>query len=594
MPTVWKIGIIKPIPKSSLLDPRVPLQYRGICLLSTVYKLFSGILNQRITKVADENALFVDEQNSFRKKRSCIDHIFTLTSIIRNRKAKRLPTYVAYIEFEKAFDRVDRNLLVHKLLSLGINGRIIESLKCIYNKCAAGINVNGYITDWFNTEYGVRQGDTLSPTLFGLYINDLVTELKNNTNGITCEEFIIQCLLYADDLVLISETEEDLQNMLHVLNDWCKKWRMKVNVSKSKIMHFRTTGHVESEYNFVLGNQSLEKVDKYKYLGVYLDTALDFEILSDTLAKAGGRALGAIVSKFKCNKGLGYKTYTKLFHAGVAPILDYCSGVWGYKRFDKINTIQNRAIRYFLGVHRFSPNLAINGDMGWKSCKNRREVEMGRFWNRMVTMNDDRLTKKVFLWDKQKCMRNWSSEIKEVLCSIGLEHAFMTNSPIDLKIMADSLHEKTSNTWCQEIFDVPKLRTYVCFKSNYCTENYVTNVTNRQHRSVLAQFRCGILPLKVETGRYQNIPLEYRLCIVCRENEIETESHFLLHCEKYKEIRDNFLMRLDGLYRLHPNFAMYCDGDKLKILMSDCYIKCTAKFIWQCFEKRRHCMYNTV
>ncbi len=99
--TIWKTGIIKPIPKSFLLDPRVPLQYKGIFQLSTVYKLFSGILNKRIVNVVDINQLFADEQYGFRKGRSCIDHIFVLSSIIGNRKAKGLSTYIVYIDFEK-------------------------------------------------------------------------------------------------------------------------------------------------------------------------------------------------------------------------------------------------------------------------------------------------------------------------------------------------------------------------------------------------------------------------------------------------------------------------------------------------------------
>ena len=96
-----------------------------------------------------------------------------------------------------------------------------------------------------------------------------------------------------------------------------------------------------------------------------MDSSLNFD------TTAGGRALGAVCSKFRSNRGLGYKTYTKPFETGVTPILDYCSGVWGAAKLDKIDTVQNRAIRYFLGTHRFSPNLAINGDMGWLSSQTR-------------------------------------------------------------------------------------------------------------------------------------------------------------------------------------------------------------------------------
>ncbi len=121
--STWKMAIIKPIPKCSMIDPQLPLQYRAISLLSTVYKLFSSRLNVRISKCAEDDNLFVDEQNGIRGKRSCEDHVFVLSSIIRQRKAKLLPTYIAFIDMEKAFDCVDRNLLLYKLLSLGVGGK---------------------------------------------------------------------------------------------------------------------------------------------------------------------------------------------------------------------------------------------------------------------------------------------------------------------------------------------------------------------------------------------------------------------------------------------------------------------------------------
>ncbi len=104
----------------------------------------------------------------------------------------------------------------------------------------------------------------------------------------------------------------------------------------------------------------------------------------------------------------------------------------------------------------------------------------------------------------------------------------MTNSCVNVKLMNDVLHQWVCTTWNQDIFNLDTLRIYVTFKQEYGTEHYVKVVTNRQHRAALSQFRCGVLPLKVETGIFQDIPVEYRLCIICEENVIETESHFLL------------------------------------------------------------------
>ena len=93
-----------------------------------------------------------------------------------------------------------------------------------------------------------------------------------------------------------------------------------------------------------------------KYLGVILHEHVDFGVAAEVLAGAVGRALGSILHKYKRIKGLGYYTYSKLYQSCVCPVLDYASEICGYKGYDKIDHIQNRAIRAYLGVHSFAPN----------------------------------------------------------------------------------------------------------------------------------------------------------------------------------------------------------------------------------------------
>ena len=135
MPTIWKSSIIKPIPKSALLDSRLPLQYRGISLLSTMYKIFSYVLNRRISNCIETNDLVADEQNGFRKDRSCLDHVYSLNIITRCRKKQGLSRFVAFIDMEKAFDRVDRMLLFYNMLRCGIGGKIYQCLRNMYDDC---------------------------------------------------------------------------------------------------------------------------------------------------------------------------------------------------------------------------------------------------------------------------------------------------------------------------------------------------------------------------------------------------------------------------------------------------------------------------
>ena len=178
--------------------------------------------------------------------------------------------------------------------------------------------------------------------------------------------------------MLMSETEEDMQTMLDFVHEWCKQWRLRINYAKSNVLHFRNKGKERSTFEFHIGNQPVDYATVYRYLGIHMHENLDFTETAEILSQAGSRALGAMISKIHTYKDVGYNTYSKLFNSCVAPVIDYCSGVWGFKQFNKIDTVQNRAIRYFLGVHRFTPLLAINGEMGWTISMHRRWANMLR------------------------------------------------------------------------------------------------------------------------------------------------------------------------------------------------------------------------
>ncbi len=142
IPSIWSQGIIKPIPKVSLLDPRNSMQYWGISLPSTIYKIYSGMLNSRLINYMESNNIYADEQNGFRPGRSYTDHIYTLTSVLRHRQAKGESTFVCFIDAEKVFDKIDRDLLFQKLLNIGVNGKIYNRIENIYSQNLNSINVS--------------------------------------------------------------------------------------------------------------------------------------------------------------------------------------------------------------------------------------------------------------------------------------------------------------------------------------------------------------------------------------------------------------------------------------------------------------------
>ena len=324
------------------------------------------------------------------------------------------------------------------------------TIKLLYSETFNIIRVNNNFTDWFLSNFGVRQGDTLSPTLFNIFINSLAVELNDLKLGLNCGNTHICILLYADDMVLLANSQSKLQSMLNHIAQWCNKWRIIVNDLKSGIVHFRNTSSKKSEVVFTLGGSIIETVPRYKYLGVILDEHLTFKECARTLAEAGSRALSKIIGKFKNFKDFNYRTYTKLYNACVWPIMDYCSSIWGFQNFNFAEKVQNRAIRYFLGLHRNAPALAFQGDMGWMIPKYKYYISAIRLWNKICKMEAGHLTRKIFEWsyrDLDVC--SWESNVYDIFESVNKLENFETAEELeinDLEIkLADIMHNEWSN-----------------------------------------------------------------------------------------------------------------------------------------------------
>ncbi len=207
------------------------------------------------------------------------------------------------------------------------------------------------------------------------------------------------------------------------METWCKNWRLKVNTEKTNIVHFRRKRKQRTTFKFKFENNPHNIVDGYKYLGVVLQENLDFKITEELLAGAAGRALGAIISKFKCLKNVSFKTFSKMYQVNVVPIVDYSSSVWGYANYDFCVKVQYRAIRYFLGVHPNAPLLGPEGDMVWENCKVRHFLAIIRLWNKQIKMNPDRLTKRIVICEYNLC-KNWWKEVKHIFELIQCQEMF--------------------------------------------------------------------------------------------------------------------------------------------------------------------------
>ena len=143
IPDTWRQSIIHPIPKgkAKTIDP---LKYHGLALQCCIYKVFSSILNDRVVDWLDQSKLLTDEQNGFRKGRSCLHHIFTINTLVNNKcRTNKDGFFGAFVDFRKAFDSVDRPLLYHRLVNAGVDGKVLELIKQMYAHTSNILCING-------------------------------------------------------------------------------------------------------------------------------------------------------------------------------------------------------------------------------------------------------------------------------------------------------------------------------------------------------------------------------------------------------------------------------------------------------------------
>ena len=206
--------------------------------------------------------------------------------------------------------------------------------------------------------------------------------------------------------------------------------------------------------------------------------------------------------------------------------------------------IQNRACRLFLGVPKNTANCAIQGEMGWVTCVTKQRIEAIRWFLKLSKSHTDRLTHKLFNWSLTR-KGSFAHSVTKLAKQLKLDMWLLSLDSISKSMLfvKHRLRRLDEETWFASLWNDKnnvngnKLRTYRLYKKDLITEPYLRAIMHRNKRRNFSRFRCGNLPLHIETGRYNkpSTPLNDRICPFC--SSIETESHFLLNCTFYNDIR---------------------------------------------------------
>ena len=407
-------------------------------------------------------------------------------------------------------------------------------------------------------------------------------------------------LLYADDLVLLSTSGVGLNKCLKEIHNYCEKWHLEVNIKKSKILVFNSTGKKLSGQNFWVNGGKLEVVQSYCYLGIELSSSGSFRLAKTNLMDKARKAmfpLYSTISQFnlQCSNSL------KLFRSWIRPIILYGTEVWGHFSFHQIKAImekrttlfelattsqvglvQHKFLKFLLGVKSNCSNTATLGEVGEYPLLLNGILTLLKFWHRTAKLPNNFLAKqalKSLSTEGVQC--EWLATVKCVLSQLNMEEHFYNHDIVDTDKFADICLTKLKaifeKQWHTRLTSTSKLRFYKLFKTSFSREKYLDFIPTFPLRKCLTKFRCSDHRLEVEVGRHNNIVANERWCMICKI-KVETEEHFLRFCPGYNTLR----ARLFGNLR---SFLQW--RDLLKCDKSQPTFK-LIKFINKGFEIRKN------
>ena len=550
IPEDWTVGIINPIFKRKG-DKMKPENYRGITVLSCLGKLFTSVLNNRIISYIERNNILGEEQAGFRPGYSTTDQIFTLKSIKDIYLYNHKKLFCAYIDYSAAYDKIKRPYLWEKLIKNGINGPILKTIFMLYNNAKSGLSMNGKVSEYFACSIGVRQGENMSPTLYALFVNDLKEYLQDKFKGLpfltqlfkeileTDHEnvFNMFLLMYADDTVILAETAQELQLALDAHNQYCKTWELTVNISKTKVMVFSRGKCNYSKLNFTFGENHLEIVDEYIYLGVKMSYNGKTGKLTNHLHNQGQKAMFGMLQRSR-KLNIPLDLVSDLFDTLVTPVLLYGCEIYAPYKYESIENVNLRFCKYLLGVNASTKNVMAYGETGRKPLHIQVKTRTISFWNKLTTGKQSKLSVTIYsllikLFDKNQFKSDWIKFIINTLNECGLTFVWHQQHAINLEWLKSKtkqiLNDQYSQEWDQEVHESPKCLNYRIFKTKIELESYLTVLPFKCRKS-LAKFRTSTHNLPIEKGRHHGIPREKRICTLCNTNAIGDEYHYIMEC----------------------------------------------------------------
>ena len=376
LPDEWKLAHVTPIYKQG--GRSSPSNYRPVSLTCICCKLLEHIVHHHLSKQLDE--ILHENQHGFRKGLSCVTQLATVTHDILKSIEKGVSVHAIVLDFSKAFDVVDHQLLLSKMIKLKINPIIIRWVSSFLSERYQRVILNGENSDLTAVTSGVPQGSVLGPALFILFINDIVDCVSNST-----------IRLFADDTLIYHPItgpgeQAELQDDLNSLTSWAKINKMRFNAGKSNFISFGDK--TLNAYIYKLDKSVLNACTTIKYLGVIISQDMKWHHHITAVYTKALRILGllkhSLYSAPQKIKLLAYKTICR-------PLLEYAAEVWDpvtKSHSTQLENIQSKAIRFVKNIKGRDISVTDSKvEAGLTSLQKRRQLQRISLFCRVTTDN---------------------------------------------------------------------------------------------------------------------------------------------------------------------------------------------------------------
>ena len=410
-------------------DRRICHNARPISLLSIPGRVLMKIIQTRVEKKVELHLR--DNQNGFRSKRGTGDSIFGVHQVIEKTREYNKHLYVLSIDFSKAFDCISREKLWTVLPQYDIDEEITTLIRNIYNGSTARIQLNsGAISEPFNITSGVRQGCILSPLLFSIIINEIMREATQNLSDKESYLYLNNSRLYdfdyADDLAIFSESLEGLEALYREVKKVASDWLLKINCSKTKIMHIcRSDTNIQNGTTVSLDGDSFEAINSFKYLGSIISRDGSSRPNVEKRIMMGNTVFQRMKTFFR-RKRASLHLRKRVFNTCVLSVLLYGSESWTLTPalYSKLESFQNQCLRDMLNltwedkISNKELHQRVPGYTSIASLIRRRRL---RWFGKLLNMEESRICKQLLKWKPEgrrprgRPPKSWISQVQKDL-----------------------------------------------------------------------------------------------------------------------------------------------------------------------------------